>query len=558
MEPTYVVLIAIGAAAFVALLVAILVRQGAPTTTSGNTTARLAAIEGELVALREAKAEAERKLAVEVERASRIAGLEQAVAEKTQQANGLIQAKGAIETDLATRKEGLTRVEASLEETKGRLMAAEKGRDDIGREKAQLESIIAEKSALLSEKTEALVQTRERLDQASTDLDVAQRDATTMREKLATLQETLDQERKQAGEKLALLTDAKELMTQEFKVLADDVMKLHAENFTKQNKEQIDTILLPLREKIVEFQQGLQSAHTESAKDRAALGEQIRQLTDSSTKMTTETSNLARALKGETQTRGAWGEMILETILERSGLREGEEYTVQENFTTEDGKRRRPDVVINLPGGQRIIVDSKLSLNAFEELVNAEDDEVRSGALARHLDSMRSNIKGLASKEYHVVAGSHIDYVIMFVPIEGALAAALQEDPSLTNFAVENSVAIATPTTLMIALRTIANVWQVERRNRNAEVIAERAGKLYDKMVGFVEDMTGLGNRLNQARDEYEKAMGKLSTGGGNLIRQAELLKNLGAKTTKSLPTQLMDGDDMEALPAPAAATANA
>jgi DNA recombination protein RmuC len=300
----------------------------------------------------------------------------------------------------------------------------------------------------------------------------------------------------------------------------------------------------------VEFQQGIKDARTDSVKDHATLVEQIRQLTDSSAKMTTETSSLTRALRGEAQTQGAWGEMILSSILEKSGLREGEEYVAQQSYATDEGQNIRPDVVVNLPGGHRIVIDSKLSLVAFDAYVKAETDADRNNALPRHLASIRSHIKTLSSKEYHAAVGTRIDYVIMFVPIEGALAAALNGDPNLTAFAVENSVAIATPTTLMIALRTVANVWQVEHRNRNAEAIAFRAGELYDKLVGFVEDMNALGSRLNQARASYDEAMSKLSSGGGNLLRQVEQLKELGARTSKSLPAGLLDDKDAESLPA--------
>jgi DNA recombination protein RmuC len=265
--------------------------------------------------------------------------------------------------------------------------------------------------------------------------------------------------------------------------------------------------------------------------------------------MTTETSSLTRALRGEAQTQGAWGEMILASILEKSGLREGEEYVVQQSQATDDGQKVRPDVVVNMPAGQRIVIDSKLSLVAFDAYVNAWTDVDRKNAIDRHMTSIRSHIRTLARKEYHAAVGSQMDYVIMFVPIEGALAVALREDPNLTAFAVENSVAIATPTTLMIALRTVANVWQVERRNRNAEAIADRGGRLYDKFVGFVEEMTGLGNRLNQARISYDAAMGKLSTGGGSLLRQVEQLKSLGAKTSKSLPSNLLDLSEPDSLP---------
>ena len=208
-------------------------------------------------------------------------------------------------------------------------------------------------------------------------------------------------------------------------------------------------------------------------------------------------------------------------------------------------------MIVKLPGGQQIVVDSKLSLVAFDEFVNAQTDDERADALSRHMASMRSHINTLSSKDYHASVGSQVDYVIMFVPIEGALAVALQGDPNLTAFAVEKNVAIATPTTLMIALRTVQNVWQVERRNSNAERIAERAGRLYDKFLGFVTDMGVLGDRLNQARSSYDDAMNKLKNGGGNLVRQAEQLKSLGAKTNKSLPKNLIDDEEAETLPPP-------
>jgi len=337
-------------------------------------------------------------------------------------------------------------------------------------------------------------------------------------------------------------------MTGEFKLLAEDVMKVHGENFSKHNKEQIDGLLAPLREKLTEFQQGLQTANMESVKERATLGEQIRALSNASAKMTLETANLTRALKGEAQTQGAWGEMILGSILQRSGLREGEEYVVQQTQPTDDGQRLRPDVIVELPGGQRIVIDSKVSLIAFEAFVNAENDEGRQLHLARHLASIRGHIRTLSGKEYHAAAGSKLDYVVMFIPIEGALAVALQGDAQITAFAVECNVAIATPTTLMIALRTVANVWQVERRNRNAEAIALRAGRMYDKFVGFVQDMSTLDNRLGQARTAFDDAMGKLSAGQGNLVTQIERLKALGAKTTKSLPAALIADDQPDAL----------
>jgi len=366
-------------------------------------------------------------------------------------------------------------------------------------------------------------------------LEQARRDAA-----YAKLAETLEQERRQAGEKLALLAQAREAMGREFKLLAEEVMARHGESFSRQNKEQIDGLLAPLRDKLAEFQQGLLAAHGESLRDRAVLAEQIRALTESSAAMSSETRDLTRALKGEAQVQGAWGEMILATILEKSGLREGEEYVAQESHTAEDGARLRPDVIVNLPGGEKIIIDSKVSLTAFRDLVGAGSEPERAGALQRHLASMRAHIRALGGKQYPGAVG-RLDYVLMFVPIEGALAAAIQADPELTSLAAEANVAIATPTTLMIALRTVANVWKVERRNKNAEAIAARAGHLYDKFSGFVADMGNISKYLGLTRAAYDEAMNKLSLGKGNLVAQAEQLKSLGAKTSKTLPESLVD-----------------
>lgn len=362
----------------------------------------------------------------------------------------------------------------------------------------------------------------------------------------AGLEAKLEQTREQADEKLAQMLQVKAEMTGQFRVLAEDVMKRHGETFTQLNKEQIDGLLTPLRHKLTDFQQELQKANVETAKERAGLTEQIKTLSETSGRMTVETLNLTRALKGETRTQGAWGEMILDTILERSGLREGFEYVTQDSHVTEDGRRQRLDVLINLPDGKRIVVDSKVSLKDFEAFVNADSDLARAACIKAHTQALRNHVKLLSDKAYQKLTGDGLDFVIMFVPIEGALAAALSEEPDLTGFAVERNVAIVTPTTLMIALRTVANVWNVEHRNRNAERIADRAGRLYDKFVGFVDDMTKLDQQLGTARGTFDKAMDKLSAGRGNLVRQAETIKAMGAKASKSLPPALLDEDDGE------------
>ncbi len=464
---------------------------------------RITALEAEARALREVNAQLLRDLAVERERSSRIPSLE----------------------------ESLRGQNDELRRTAEALRVAERE--------------LAEKAATLEEKLLIFNQLQEERLQIQKAFAMVRDENAGLQAKISALETELADQYKQSAEKLQVLLDARETLTREFKVLANDVLQRHGDVFAKQNKEQIDIVLQPLREKLLEFQQGLQSAQTDSAKERAALAEQIRQLSEASARMTSETTNLAQALRGNSQTQGAWGEMILASILERSGLRAGEEYLTQISHTNEEGDRLRPDVIVRLPGGQHVVIDFKVSLVAFEAFVAAGTEEERAEHLARHLDSMRSHIRQLSNKQYHVVAGSSLDYVVMFVPIEGALAAALQGDAGLTGFAVQNNVAIATPTTLMIALRTVESVWKIERRNSNAEAIADRAGKMYDKFVSFIEDLTKLGARLEQAQGAYRNAMGKISTGTGNLAGQFERLKELGARASKSLPAGLV-GEEVE------------
>lgn len=558
---------------------------------------RLSALAAEADTLKLNKADLERRLAVEELKASRLLEIERVLADAEAKAERLQIAKATADAELAASKEGQTRLEAQTKDLRERLVASEqmvtlaqKNLADLKDAKASVDEALSARNeavrrsegeagdlrirlgsaesaakasqdritALLAEKAaaeraviekEAVIQGMKkaddertaRLDKATAELADVQRDSGDLRANLAALREALEQERKQSEEKIALLTAARADMTKEFKSLADEVMSRHGENFTKLNKEQIDGLLQPLKEKIGEFQHNIQVTHAESIKERATLSEQLRQITETGATMTKETKELTEALRGNTQTQGAWGEMILSSILERSGLRPDEEYFVQKGFSNDDGQRLRPDVIINLPGGQKVVVDSKVSLTAFERMVNATTEEERASHLQKHLTSLRSHINALASKDYHLAAGSMLDYVVMFVPIEGALAAALQADPGITTLAAESNVAITTPTTLMIALRTIANVWQVERRNRNAEDIADRAGKIYDKFVGFTSDMKAVGDSIDRARQSFDGAMGKLTSGRGNVVRQLEQLRAMGARASKSLPPALLE-----------------
>ncbi|MBE7211281.1 MAG: DNA recombination protein RmuC, partial [Gluconacetobacter diazotrophicus] len=349
------------------------------------------------------------------------------------------------------------------------------------------------------------------------------------------------QETAHAEEKLALLAGAREQLGDQFRVLAEEVMARHGDGFAKQNKEQIDHILEPLRERLGQFERAVQHSQTESTRERATLGEQIRQVADVGAAMQQRTKDLTEALRGRAQMQGAWGEMVLATILEKCGLRLGEEYSTQRSFTGEEGNRLRPDVLIHLPGRQDLVVDSKVSLVAFAELCREEaDEQTRTLARRRHVDSVRAHVAALGEKNYQTLGGSALDYVLMFVPIEGALAAAIAADPTLVNFALEKRVTLVTPTTLMVALRTVHSVWQVERRHRNADDIADRAGKLYDKFAGFVTDLGAVRDSLDKSRAALDGAMNKLSAGRGNLLNQAEKLRQMGARTTKTLPAAML------------------
>ncbi|WP_175483164.1 DNA recombination protein RmuC [Salinihabitans flavidus] len=371
----------------------------------------------------------------------------------------------------------------------------------------------------------------------------SQRDGT-----IRELKTTLHKEREASAEQLALLKSVREEMEQRFKAMADHSVKTQGEVLSRVSHERLEALLKPLRDNVGKFEIELRNAHQGAAKERERLKTEIEQLSRQSEAISKEAVNLTRALKGDTRQQGAWGEMILTSLLERSGLREGEEYFTQSHSTDEEGRRYRPDVIVRLPGAKSLVVDSKVSLVAYERAVNADTEDDRSLALRQHLAALRAHIDGLSSKAYHRLTDDTVDYVVMFLPIEGALSEALRQQGDLTGYALERHVTIATPTTLMMALRTIENVWAVERRTRNAEAIADRAGKLYDKVSGFVDSMQEVGTRLKQATSAHSTAMNRLATGSGNVIRQVEQLRELGAKTTRSIAVESLDSDPVETI----------
>ena len=318
-------------------------------------------------------------------------------------------------------------------------------------------------------------------------------------------------------------------MQGKFKLLAQDVLTSQGEKFSRQNREQVDNLLKPLREKISEFQK----QNTEGAEQ---LKLQMKTLTEDSLRMSEEATNLTRALKGNAQTQGAWGEMILSNILEKSGLIEGKQFLTQQTHRAEGISKVRTDVEVLFPNGDRMIVDSKVSLVAFEALCNCDDVEQKSQFLREHIASIKNHIKTLSDKDYQVHARSGLDFVMMFIPIEGAFSEAFNADASLIDYAMKQNVYITTPTTLMVALRTVRNVWDIETRNQNAEKIAAQAGSLYDKFSGYLESMDKLEKSLITAHNNFDEAKNRLSSGRNNVIGQVKKLEKLGAKTQKPLP----------------------
>ena len=353
---------------------------------------------------------------------------------------------------------------------------------------------------------------------------------------------TLDAERRQNDEKLALLNEAREQLSNQFKALANEILEEKAKRFTEQNQTNIGQLLEPLKLKLTEFQGKVEEVYVQEGKERSALAAQVKHLMDLNRQLSDDAHNLTRALKGSSKTQGNWGEMILEKILESSGLRKGHEYDVQESHSREDGSRVQPDVIIHLPEERHIVVDAKVSLNAYEEYVNAEDDIGRDVAFKRHLASVRGHIRELSDKNYHDIHGvKSLDFVLMFIPVEPAFMLAISQDNEMWQDAWKRNVLLVSPSTLLFVVRTVAHLWRQEQQNRNAQEIARRGAELYDKLVGFVDDLKGIGTRLTQAQRDYDSAYGKFVGGKGNVIRQAEMLKGLGVKPGKTMPTDVLD-----------------
>ena len=329
--------------------------------------------------------------------------------------------------------------------------------------------------------------------------------------------------------------------TKEFENLANKILEEKSNKFTEQNKENMKNILSPLQDKIQLFEKKVEDTHKESIDYHAALRQQILGLQEMNIQMSKETINLTKALKGDSKMQGNWGELVLERVLEKSGLEKGREYEVQQAFTNEEGNRVFPDVVINLPDGKKMIVDSKVSLTAYEKFINEEEETLRNGYLKEHVISIKRHVEQLGNKNYHdLYQIESPDFVLLFIPIEPAFAIALNEDTSLYNKAFERNIVIVTPATLLATLRTIDSMWTNQKQQENAFEIARQAGAMYDKFEGFVADLLRIGKKIDESKMEYSSAMNKLVEGKGNLITSVEKLKKMGAKAKKALPENIL------------------
>ncbi|WP_026713074.1 DNA recombination protein RmuC [Flavobacterium daejeonense] len=332
-----------------------------------------------------------------------------------------------------------------------------------------------------------------------------------------------------------------EKFTKEFENLANKILDEKSNKFTEQNKENLKNILTPLQDKIQLFEKKVEDTHKESIDYHAALRQQILGLREMNIQMSKETLNLTKALKGDSKMQGNWGELVLERVLEKSGLEKGREYEVQQSFTTDEGNRVMPDVVINLPDGKKMIVDSKVSLTAYEKYINEDDDENKNSFLKEHVNSIKRHVEQLGNKNYQdLYQIESPDFVLLFIPIEPAFAIALNEDVSLYNKAFEKNIVIVTPATLLATLRTIDSMWTNQKQQENAFEIARQAGALYDKFEGFVADLIKIGKKIDETKVEYSGAMNKLVEGSGNLISRVEKLKKMGAKAKKALPESIL------------------
>jgi DNA recombination protein RmuC len=380
-----------------------------------------------------------------------------------------------------------------------------------------------------------IIDSEGRLQQLANTAEESRVMAAAMEARQRSLEEQLQQEKDAHSQKQQELKEQLELM-------GKDLVRQGASVLKTENEEKLNAILEPLKERINAFEKEVREANRLGTERHVSMEAVIKTLSDQHTKMNTTAQNLVDALRGEQKVQGDWGELALERILEASGLEKNREYFVQNSFKDAEGNNLRPDVIIQLPENKQIIVDSKVSLKAFEQFVNEEDEQKRKGLLQQHIQSVKTHIKQLSEKDYTKIPEiTSPDFVLLFIPLESSFALAMKEEPNLYQQAWDKKIVIVTPSTLLATLKTVGSIWKQELQTRNAKEIAEQAGRLYDKFVGFVSDMEKIGNKQREAANAYDAAMNKLHTGNGNLIRSAEKLKKLGVKSGKDIDPKYLN-----------------
>ena len=413
---------------------------------------------------------------------------------------------------------------------------------NFSQKEAEFNKILAEISAENKSQNQKIAEQQELNFKQNTEIKELQNDKNQLiglKSQLSAQNENLQKLLDSQKEEIAKM---QEVAKTEFQNLANKILEEKTLKFTEQNQQNLKNILNPLQEKITDFEKKVENTHKESIDYHAALRQQIIGLKDLNVQMSKETVNLTKALKGDSKIQGNWGELVLERVLEKSGLEKGREYEIQKSFVTEEGNRVQPDVVINLPDGKKMIVDSKVSLTAYEKYINEDEEEQKSAFLKEHVNSLKRHVEQLGNKNYqHLYEMESPDFVLLFIPIEPAFAIALNEDTQLYNKAFEKNIVIVTPSTLLATLRTIDSMWTNQKQQDNAIEIARQAGALYDKFEGFVTDLVKIGKKMDEAKSEYEGAMNKLVDGKGNLITSVQKLKIMGAKAKKSLPDVIIN-----------------
>jgi DNA recombination protein RmuC len=394
----------------------------------------------------------------------------------------------------------------------------------------------------LSAKEADIHQQKLQLDESLKNLSLERESSVALKERVSHLETLLQQERLQQQEKLALMQNAREQMNLEFRNLANEILEQKGRSFSETSRIHIQELLKPLGEKIQLFEKKVEDTYDKESKQRFALEKEIKTLFELNSRISVDAINLTKALKGESKTQGIWGEVILERVLEKSGLEKGREYEIQVSLKDASGRLRQPDVVVHLPDKKDVIIDSKVSLTAYEGYYSASDDETRAQFLKQHIQSIRTHIRLLSEKNYqNLQTLKSLDYVLLFLPVEAAFTLAIQEDERLFTEAFEQNIILVGPSTLLATLRTIHNIWRYEYQNKNAVEIAKRAGLLYDKFVAFAQDLEEVGKRIDQSQHAYELAHNKLMSGRGNLVAGVEKLKTLGARASKQLPEHLRE-----------------